>query len=81
MRRRFYEVQIDEANEAHITRHGVSVVEIYEVLRNDPTVRRNRSGRTAGYLAFGVTDAGRRVVVAFAYDGRTARPIAAWESR
>lgn len=79
MEQRFYDVEIDELNEPHVTRHGISVVEIYEALRNDPVVRRNRKGRTAGYLAFGLSDAGRPIVVAFAYHGRTARPIAAWE--
>lgn len=79
MEQRFYDVEIDELNEPHVTRHGISVAEIYEVLRNDPVVRRNRRGRAAGYLAFGVSDVGRAIVVAFAYDGRTARPIAAWE--
>jgi len=76
---RFYDVEIDELNEPHVTRHGVSVAESYEVPRNDPMVRRNRKGRTAGFLAFGVSDAGRAIVVAFAYDGQSARPIAAWE--
>jgi len=76
---RFHDVEIDELNEPHVTRHAVSVAEIYEVLRNDPVVRRNRKGRTAGYLAFGITDAGRAIVVAFSYDGQSARPIAAWE--
>jgi len=41
---RFYDVEIDELNEPHVTRHGVSVAESYEVPRNDPMVRRNPEG-------------------------------------
>ena len=77
----YYDVEIDEGNEGHVTRHGVSVTEIVEVFRNAPVVRRNRRERSAGYTAIGVTDAGRQVKVAFDHDAGVVRPIAAWEVR
>jgi hypothetical protein len=57
---RYFEVRIDEANENHVTRHGVSVREITQVFRNDPAIRRNRRARTGDYVALGITDGGRR---------------------
>ncbi len=77
---RYFEVRIDEANERHVTRHGVSVREIIQVFRNDPAIRRNRRARTGDYIALGVTDGGRRIVVIFSFtDESGVRPIAAWE--
>jgi uncharacterized DUF497 family protein len=74
------EITIDDANEAHVTRHGVTVAEIHQVFSNGPTVRRNRRTGTADYLATGTTDGGRKITVAFDYAAatRTVRPIAAW---
>ncbi len=63
------DIDWDEGNCDHATRHGVSVVEITQALLNQPTVRRNRKGRPGDYYVLGVTDGGRRIV----------RPITAWE--
>ncbi|MDN5861267.1 MAG: hypothetical protein L0H84_21905 [Pseudonocardia sp.] len=73
----------DEVNREHATRHGISVTEINQALRNDPTVRRTRKGRRGDYYAFGITDGGRKVVVVIAWnpDRRIIRPITAWEQR
>ncbi|MGB6163682.1 MAG: hypothetical protein WCF33_14355 [Pseudonocardiaceae bacterium] len=77
---RYVEVRIDENNEHHVTRHGVSAREITQVFRNDPAIRRNRRARTGDYIALGVTDGGRQILVIFSYtDGYGVRPIAAWE--
>ncbi|MHB1535333.1 MAG: hypothetical protein ACYC1D_12150 [Acidimicrobiales bacterium] len=75
------EIDWDEGNREHATRHGVSVGEITQALLNQPTVRRNRRGRPGDYYVFGVTDGGRRVVVVVAWDAgrRVVRPITAWE--
>jgi len=64
---------------AHATTR-VSAAEICEVFDNDPAFCQNRSGRTADYVAIGVTDGGSRVRVNFIYDlaRRTARPVSAW---
>lgn len=75
------DIEWDDANSEHATRHGVTIDEITEALLNGPKVRRNRKGRSASHLAYGVTDGDRRVVVAFSWkpESRTVRPIAAWE--
>lgn len=73
-------MRIDEANEHHVTRHGVSVREIMQVFRNDPAIRRNRRARTGDYIALGLTDGGRPILVIFSFaDEYGVRPIAAWE--
>ena len=77
---RYFEVWIDEANEHHVTRHGVSVREIAQVFRNNPAIRRNRRARTGDYVALGVTNGGRPVLVIFSFVGENGvRPVAAWE--
>jgi hypothetical protein len=65
----------------HATTHGVSADEIDQVIANGPVYRRNKRGRSADYLAYGVTDGGRRVVVAVEWRAaiRVVRPITAWE--
>ncbi len=73
-------VEWDENNEAHATRHGVSLAEIEQVLAAGPVFRPDR--RDSGdYLAEGTTDGGRRLRVVVAYDPlrRLLRPITAWE--
>lgn len=73
----------DEGNLAHATAHGISADEIDQVIANGPAYRRNKRGRSADYLAFGITDGGRRVVVAVEWRQATRRirPITAWEMR
>ncbi len=72
-------VELDDRNVAHATTR-VSAAEICEVFDNNPVFRRNTSGRTADYVAIGMTDGGSRVRVNFIYDlaRRTARPVSAW---
>lgn len=76
-------IEWDDANREHATRHGITVEEITQALLNDPTVHRNRKGRVGDYFALGATDGGRRVVVVAAWDRdrRLLRPITAWEQR
>jgi uncharacterized DUF497 family protein len=73
-------VEWDEHNEAHATRHGVSVAEIEQVLAAGPGLRPDRRGR-GDFLADGSTEAGRRVRVVVVFDPtrRVLRPITAWE--
>ncbi|MGH9058567.1 MAG: hypothetical protein ACRDZY_03485, partial [Acidimicrobiales bacterium] len=47
------DIEWDEANRVHATRHGVSVEEITQVLVNNPRVRHNRRGRPGDYYALG----------------------------
>lgn len=72
-------VEFDDGNLAHATSR-ISATEICQVFENGPVFRRNRAGRTAGYVAVGVTDGGSRVRINFVYNARTraARPVSAW---
>ena len=72
-------MELDDRNIAHATTR-VSAAEICEVFDNDPVFHRNTSGRTADYVAIGVTDGGSRVRVNFIYNHaqRTARPVSTW---
>lgn len=74
-------IEWDDGNMTHATGHGVSMEEITQVIASGPTYRQNRRGRSADLLAFGLTDGGRAIVVAVAWDAatRTIRPITAWE--
>lgn len=71
----------DDGNLLHATAHGVSADEIDQAIANEPVYRRNKRGRSADFLAYGVTDGGRRVVVAveWRHAARVVRPITAWE--
>ena len=78
------DIEWDDANREQATRHGITVEEIIQALLNNPTMRRNRKGRSGDYYVFGATDGGRRIVVVVAWDsGRRGalRPITAWEQR
>lgn len=68
------------ANTTYATKRA-TVTEIEEAFANRPMFRTNLRGRVATHLAIGVTDAGRRLTVAFIYDAQTnsAYPITAWE--
>lgn len=67
-------VELDDRNIAHVTTR-VSATEIREVFDNSPVFHRNKSGRTADYVAIGVTDGGSRVRVNFAMTPRAALPV------
>lgn len=70
----------DEANIAHIARHGVTPEEAEEVRSNGPCFRRGRQGR---YYLSGQTLAGRWLFVVIEKDGRvvTARNATDGERR
>jgi uncharacterized DUF497 family protein len=77
------QIDWDDANLGHATRHGVSFDEINQVLMSDPEYRTNAQGRSGDYVATGKTAGGRTVsvVVAWAPRTRTVRPITAWEEK
>ncbi|MGI5180607.1 hypothetical protein ACQEVZ_30265 [Dactylosporangium sp. CA-152071] len=68
------------ANVTYATKRATRA-EIEELFNNRPLVRANLRGRAATHLAIGVTDAGRKLAVAFIYyaETRAAFPITAWE--
>lgn len=75
-------LDFDDANEAHLARHGVSAVEVAQVWCNSPTYAANKRGLVATYLMVGETDGGRGVTVAVVMDEvrLRLRPITAWDS-
>jgi uncharacterized DUF497 family protein len=74
-------LEVDERNELHITRHGVTVVELEQVFENYPRWVPNKKGRTATYLMVGWTLGRRPVMTAVIYDDvrRAVRPISVRE--
>ncbi len=82
---RIVEVEIDDGNETHLVRHGVSAAEVHQVFvhqvfAGNPEIRRNRKGRAGTHVAVGTTGGGRRVLIPFIDHGNgRARPITAWE--
>lgn len=76
---RIDDIEVDDTNMLHLTRHGVSLAEVIEAFDNTMEIRRNRSGRTADYCVIGRSDGGKVVRVNFIYDAarHTARPISA----
>jgi hypothetical protein len=77
------DIEWDDANRGHATRHGLTTEEITQALLNNPTMRRNRKGRAGDYYVLGATDGGRRITVVVARDSgrRVLGPITAWEQR
>lgn len=75
------DIEWDDANREHATRHRISVEEIMQVVLDNPVVRRNRKGRSGDYYVFGATHGGRKVVVVISWDParRSIRTITAWE--
>jgi uncharacterized DUF497 family protein len=71
---RIERIEIDDDNVEHVTSHGVTIAEIEAVFASRPTIRRNKSGRTADYYAV----AGG-IRVNFLYRPGVARPISAWK--
>ncbi len=74
-------LEIDEGNELHITKHGVTVAELEQVFENYPVWLPNKRGRSATYLMVGWTYGGRPIIAAVIYDEirRAVRPISVRE--
>lgn len=78
---RIDDIEFDDLNIPHLTRHGVGLAEVIAALENPLMLRRNRHSRTAGYFVLGRSNGGRIIRVNFIYAAarRSARPISAWE--
>jgi uncharacterized DUF497 family protein len=70
---RIERIEIDDENVEHVTSHGVTIADIEAVFASRPTIRRNKSGRTADYYALA-----NGIRVNFLYRPGVARPISAW---
>jgi uncharacterized DUF497 family protein len=76
------ELELDDANEAEMATHGVSALELLQLLDDRIEVFRNKKGRTAEYVMIGVTHGGRVItapIVETAVEGRW-RPVTAWQA-
>ena len=76
------ELEFDDGNEAEAARHGVTIVELLQLLDNRIRVFKNRKDRSATHLMIGRTHGGRTItapIVETAVQGRW-RPVTAWES-
>jgi len=76
------ELELDDENEREMAAHGVSAIELVQLLDDRIEVFRNRKGRTARHLMLGMTHGGRVLtvpIVRTAVEGRW-RPVTAWES-
>ena len=75
------EVIWDEQSEDHIWRHGVEADEVEDILLDHGRKAERTRGRLSGrrrYLVWGVTDAGRHLLVVLDYLGHgTARVVTA----
>lgn len=60
---RITEIEIDDRNEVHLTSHGISIVEVQQVVANHPDVRQNRKNLAGTHVARGRTSGGRTVVI------------------
>ncbi len=74
------ELEVDDANEEEMARHGISMPEIFQLLDDRIEVFKNKRGRSAEFLMIGVTHGGRFItapIVPTAVEGRW-RPVTAW---
>lgn len=74
------DLQLDEANEAEMARHGVTPREVRQVLLDDPRFFQNRRGHAATRIMIGRTDGGRLLTVPIAQTALPGvwRPATAW---
>jgi uncharacterized DUF497 family protein len=76
------ELEIDDGNEQEFAEHGVTALEIFQLLDGRIRVFQNRRDRAADWLIIGQTHGGRTLsvpIVSTAVEGRW-RPATAWES-
>jgi hypothetical protein len=72
---------LDDANEAKLAAHRVTIVEVLEVLDQEPRFFRNRADRRASHVMVGPTLAGRLLVVPIEDWGLGIwRPVTAFEA-
>ena len=75
-------IDFDDGNESELAGHGITALEVFQLVTNDPTWVPNKKGRAGLWLAVGHTDGGRALTVPVAYEEilREVRPITGWDS-
>lgn len=76
------DLEFDDANEAHLALHGISVSEVTQVWLSRPVYVPNKKGLTAAWLMLGDTLGGRSLTVAVVTMEVVLRlrPITGWDS-
>ncbi len=75
------ELVFDAVNEAKIADHGVTIIDVLDVLDMEPRFFVNRRARRASHVMVGPTHAGRVLVVPIEDWGRGVwRPVTAFEA-
>ncbi len=77
-----YFLEIDDENEEHLGRHGISVEEAEELTGNDYVTARNPREPENRILMIGRTDGGRvlTVVLEATRDDAIWRPVTGWDA-
>jgi hypothetical protein len=76
------DLEFDEVNEAHLARHEITPLEVFQVWVNDPIYLPNKKGLSATWLMLGDTAGGRALTIAIlcVEVTRRLRPITGWDS-
>jgi len=76
------DLEFDEANEAHLAVHNITVTEVTHVWLGGPVYVPNKKGLTVAWLMLGDTAGGRALTVAVLTDEvrLRLRPITGWDS-
>ncbi len=76
------DLEFDEDNEAHLARHEITPIEVFQVWVDRPVFVPNKKNMAATWLMLGDTAGGRALTVAVlcVEPTRLLRPITGWES-
>jgi uncharacterized DUF497 family protein len=75
------ELVFDAVNEAKFADHGMTIIDVLDVMDLEPRFFRNRRGRRASHVMVGPTQSGRVLVVPIEDWGRGVwRPVTAFEA-
>jgi uncharacterized DUF497 family protein len=79
---RIAELEFDEDNEEKLAAHGISAMEVLELLANVFTLRRNKKNRSGVRKLIGQTNGGRSLTIVLAptHTPDRWRPVTGWES-
>lgn len=76
------ELVFDEHNLAHLSRHGISALDVVQVVGIAPLFRRNARARAASHQMIGPTASGAMLTICLSQTDRANvwRPITGWDS-
>lgn len=76
------DIDIDDDNEGHLARHGITATEVAQVWLSAPVYAPNKKGLAATWLMLGDTAGGRALTVPVTVDPIRSllRPVTGWDS-